>query len=53
MRVEDLIEQLQRYPKDTQVEINDNRNGEIHIIDSVDYFPWDQDYPVVIIQVNV
>ena len=53
MTVAELIAILQTMPQDLPIEINDNEGGQIIYIDSVDSFPEDEDYPVVMIQANV
>jgi len=53
MRVSELIKSLQEFPGDTLVEVNDNRGGECHSIEQVDFFPEDEICPVVVIQVNL
>ena len=53
MTVAELIEILKTMPQDLPIEINDNMGGQIIYIDSVDSFPDDEDYPVVMIQANV
>jgi hypothetical protein len=53
MTVAELIAILQTMPQDVAVEINDNLGGQIIYIDSVDSFPEDEDYPLVMIQANV
>ena len=56
MTVAELIEILKAMPQDMPIEINDNMNGQIIYIDSVELFdePMDEDdYPVVMIQANV
>ena len=52
--VSELIELLQKLPQDVLVEVNDNRNGNIFGIDSVDYFGdlGPDDPAMVILQVN-
>ena len=57
MRVSRLIELLQKMPQDLEVEVNDNRGGEVYEINNVThYIPnidlWPDDVPSVIIQVN-
>jgi hypothetical protein len=61
MTVAELIEILKTMPQDYPVEINDNMNGQMIYIDSVDCFRpedidpefTDEDYPSVVIQANV
>ena len=56
MTVAELIEILKTMPQDLPIEINDNMNGQIIYIDSVDLFDepdYEDDYPVVMIQANV
>lgn len=53
MTVAELIEILNSMPQDLPIEINDNLSEQIIYIDSVDAFPDDEDYPVVMIQANV
>jgi hypothetical protein len=58
MTVSELIAILQTMPQDMTVEVNDNRNGDVHFIDSIDCFtaedfgPDDDNQPCVVIQVN-
>lgn len=55
MTVAELIEILKAMPQDLPIEINDNMNGQIIYIDSVELFDLScgDDYPVVMIQANV
>jgi hypothetical protein len=60
MTVSELIAILQTMPQDLTVEVNDNRDGGVHIhfIDRVDCFtaedfgPDDENQPCVVIQIN-
>lgn len=52
MTVEELIKELQMLPPHVRVEVNDNRGGEIHNLDQVDYFNDEIDGEIVILQVN-
>lgn len=53
MTVAELIEILNSMPQDLPIEILDNGAGQIIHINSVDAFPDDEDYPVVMIQADV
>jgi hypothetical protein len=56
MTVAELVAKLQRMPQEWQVEVNDNRGGNVFEIDSIDMFPVlekEDGYAVVVIQVNV
>ena len=53
MNVYELMAFLASMPEDAEVEVNDNNNGLIHCIHSVDHFGnTDYDEECVIIQVN-
>jgi hypothetical protein len=53
MKVSELISKLQKFPGDTEVEVNNNNGGEVYDIDCVELY--DAKYglsPPVVIQVN-
>ncbi len=53
MTVAELIKALQELPQDIQVEVNDNKGGEVFAIEQVDHFGASlEDEQIVIIQVN-
>lgn len=57
MKVAALIAELQKLPQDLEVEINDNKGGEVHAIEEVTHYVpntdiWPDDVPSVVIQVN-
>jgi hypothetical protein len=57
MTVAELITELQKIPGWVDVEVNNNRGGEIHSIHSVNYFSPEMDteahIAIAVIQVNV
>jgi len=55
MTVAELIAELQKLPQDIQVEVNNNRGGQVYPIEQVDHFAediHDNEPEIVIIQVN-
>jgi hypothetical protein len=57
MKVSELIAFLQTMPQDLEVEVNDSKGGEVHLIEEVfHYVPntdlWPDDAPSVVIEVN-
>lgn len=52
MKKSELIKILQDMPGDPEVEVNDNRGGEVYPIDQVDYFEEDANSEAIVIQVN-
>jgi len=55
MNVAELIAELQKYPANIVVEVNDNYGGKVSSISSVDFFEADgvyNDPAVVMIQIN-
>jgi len=57
MKPPELIAILQKMPQDIDVEVNDNKGGEVYAIEDVTLFVpntdlWPDDHSAVIIQVN-
>jgi hypothetical protein len=58
MKVSALIAALQKLPQDLEVEINDNKFGEVYPIEDVTHYVpntdlWPDDVAAVVIQINV
>lgn len=53
MKKSELIKELELIPGDPEVEVNDNRGGEVYSIFQIDHFEKTSDDPeVIMIQVN-